>query len=122
MPKGIFVDSKHYSELRTLAFTEGIWLFLGCKAVVEGEEKGILSPQPSFLNLGAQQFLWKAVLNLLWIVTVVTGLEFIRIILGFDFVLWSLPPAVLSWRILWSSFPLPPPTEVVHILKHKVFF
>lgn len=61
MPKGIFIATKHPKELRTPAFTEGIWQFLGCKGVVEGEKKGSLLPQPSYLNLGAQQFLWKTV-------------------------------------------------------------
>lgn len=117
MPKGIFIDTKHSKELRTPAFSEGTWHFLGYKGVVQGEEKGTLLPQPSYLNLSAQQFLWKTELNLLWIVTVLWRLEFIWIILGFGFVLWYLSPAILSWGSLWSSSPTLPP-EVVNVLKN----
>lgn len=63
-----------------------------------------LVPQPSYLNLDAQQFLWKTKLNLFWTVTVLKRLEFIWVILGFSFVLWSLPPAIISWRTLVFFF------------------
>lgn len=77
MPKGIFIWYYHSEELRTPIFVEGIWHYLGCEGVME--KKGILLLQPSFLNLGPQQFL-VTVPNLFWkanSIMLLTRLEFL---------------------------------------------